>query len=83
MHHDACYDNAVVYNHCSCDQAIVGCLQQVQLESRALVRRAAKAAIVTYFTNTACRCDARGDFCMPARQCWCGGSSSAAGSGGG
>lgn len=64
-------------NH-SCDKAIVGCVGAVTLEGVALMRRAMKAAISTYFSNTACRCSVTDSLCMPVSQCSC----SSAGGGG-
>lgn len=73
--HDDCYDSSVGYNHCSCDQAIVRCLNKItSIQSRNLVKRAMRASIVTYFDNTACRCGKQAPICMPVKSCPCQGS---------
>lgn len=70
--HDLCYDRTAVYNHCSCDQQLVRCLNKiVDLKSNQLVKRAMRATIVTYFDNTACRCSMDTDMCMPVKNCIC------------
>lgn len=87
MHHDRCYDDTAIYNHCSCDHALLGCLKAVRLGSNEVRRRTMRGAIETYFKNTVCRCTASADYCMPVRQCqctpqglrWTGGSSSGSG----
>jgi hypothetical protein len=69
--HDLCYDNTV-YNHCNCDQNLVRCMHKiVTIQNHELRKRATRAAIVTYFDNTACRCSAKADFCMPVKKCFC------------
>jgi hypothetical protein len=73
--HDDCYDSSVGYNHCSCDQAIVRCLNKItSIQNRNLVKRAMRASIVTYFDNTACRCGKQAPICMPVKSCPCQGS---------
>ena len=50
--HDDCYDSSVGYNHCSCDQAIVRCLNKItSIQSRNFIKRAMRASIVTYLTT--------------------------------
>jgi hypothetical protein len=60
----------MMLRRCSCDRAIVACINRVPLQRGDFVRWGMQAAIRAYFSSTACRCPDR-SWALPVQQSLC------------